>query len=90
MCTFTARVTRHSFNNPSWYQIYVNPSASSGGSLYRDFRTYDAFGAALIRLGIAAENVPAVVRELENDGVTTLFNLSLSVEDATYFGWPSR
>lgn len=88
MRTLTARVTRHSFNNPMWYHISVSPSATINGGLYRDFRTYEGFGAALIRLGVVAENVPEVVRELEKGGITTMFNLALSVENATYFGWP--
>ena len=87
MRTFTARVTRHSFNNPVRYQISFSPSATINGGLYRDFRTYEGFGAALIRLGVVAENVPEVVRELEKDGITTMFNLALSGENSTYFGW---
>ncbi|MCU1253668.1 MAG: hypothetical protein JWQ49_6697 [Edaphobacter sp.] len=88
MQNYTAHLALRSFNNPFWYHISVCPSTYSGSVPYRDYKTYDEFAAALIRLGVAPEAVPHVVRELERDKTRSLLSLPLSDEIAAEFGWP--
>jgi hypothetical protein len=68
--------------------IQISPLPHHGATPYREFLDDDCFIAAVARLGVVAENIPAIKQKLEKEGSIVLTNLYLSNEDTAFFGWP--